>query len=140
MAFERMNIKVTLKEAELVKLLCDPVTMDRAVKHAAENVRNRARLLAPRDKGALLASLDYHLVIAPTAGNLYCEYKIDSPLKYSVYQEFGIGPVHARPGHYLRWMPKGTNVYVFAKSTRGFAGRHYLLAAFHTLTLRDFIK
>lgn len=66
-------------------------------------------------------------------------YIVTSNLPYTVYQEEGIGPVIARPGHVLRFQPKGSAVFIFRPRTKGFAGGHFFREAQRLVRLSDFI-
>jgi alpha-L-arabinofuranosidase len=53
--------------------------------------------------------------------------------------EDGIGPVFARPGHFLVFTPKGSATVVFAKRTSGFPGGHFFRDARRDIHLDDFL-
>jgi len=66
-------------------------------------------------------------------------YQVRSDLDYTVFQEGGIGPVHARPGHVLRFQPKGSAVFIFRPRTKGFKGGHFFRDAERAIRFTDFL-
>lgn len=58
------------------------------------------------------------------------EFKVGSDLHYAKYQHEGVkGPVRPVRAKVLRFKPKGSNQYVFAKETKGFPGIFFLTRA-----------
>lgn len=55
-----------------------------------------------------------------------------------VYQDQGTRGSEARPGGALRFMPKGSMVFVFAKRVRGVKAGHFLLKARAKMKIEDF--
>lgn len=106
-----------------------------SVLRAAQTTQRRARanlVSAGRvNSGALLGSIDIRVT-----GTM--RYTIGSDLHYAIYQEKGIGPVVPVRAKVLRFKPKGSNTFVFARRTRGFEGAHYMAKAYRSLTLADF--
>ena len=65
--------------------------------------------------------------------------QVNSGVPYSVYQEYGIGPVVPIRAKALRFVPKGGGGVVFAKRTRGFPGAFFMRDALRALNVQDFI-
>jgi hypothetical protein len=114
---------------------------DATAKRAAIRVRDRARsnVVAKGrvNTGRLLHSITARSMVRPAAGS--ARYAVGSSLDYASYQEEGIGPVHARPGHVLRFRPKGSAVFIFRPRTRGFPGAHFMRDAYRSIKLQDFL-
>lgn len=66
-------------------------------------------------------------------------YKVKSPQFYSVYQEWGVKPFGPKRAKYLRFKPKGSSSYVFAKRVRGFPPGHFFKDAVKAANVNDFI-
>lgn len=66
------------------------------------------------------------------------KYSVGSDLPYYKFQEFGRGPVRPIRAKFLRFKPKGSNKFVFAKYVRPDPGGHFLRDARRALSLRDF--
>lgn len=64
--------------------------------------------------------------------------EISAPTPYTDFQRFGIGPVYPVRAKALRFRPKGSAFYVFAKRTRGFEGLDFLKIAARQIRLSDF--
>lgn len=112
-------------------------TAGAAVRQAAYVTRGRARAnlqAAGRNAtGRLMSSID-----AREAGPF--QWTVGSPLHYAIYQEEGVaGPVYPVRAKVLRFRSKQTGQIVFARSTRGFPGAHYLRDAYRALSAADFI-
>lgn len=98
----------------------------------AESVRDRARRFAPIKTGALRESI----IVEPVFIGVNSKFKVYSPLDHATYQEWGTGPIFARPGGVLRWTD-GANV-IFARRTRGVPAVHFMAKAGATITIHDF--
>lgn len=104
-------------------------TTERRVK---QNIVSSGRV----DTGRMLASVDA-MMVSQTVTHAEWRVVVDTP--YAIYQEKGIGPVHARPGHVLRFRPKGSATFIFRPRTRGFAGAHFMQRAYSALSTSDFL-
>lgn len=96
----------------------------------------RNMLLSGRTKtGAMMRSVEIQTQqVGPRS-----RYRVHSDLYYTGFQEEGIGPVHARPGGFLVFIPKGSPTVVFAKRTKGFPGGHFFRDAQASIHLDDFL-
>jgi hypothetical protein len=110
-----------------------------AARRAAEKTLQRARsnlsAAGRNNTGALQNSL---MVMDITGNPMVPSFAIGSGLEYAIYQEVGTGGSRARPGGFLRFKPKGSSTFVFAKQTRGFPGANYLGKAVAAVTASDF--
>lgn len=112
-----------------------------AVAKAAQRIRNQAVLIISKEgrvnTGKLRQSIHAQKISA-TATEVVWE--IASRLPYSGYQHEGVqGPIYPRRAKALRFKPKGSGVYIFAKSVKGFEGIYYLKKPLEALTVRDFM-
>jgi hypothetical protein len=96
-------------------------------------VRNAGRVRT----GALASS--YRETRQPSSTVGVAGYEVGSLLDYAMLQEDGAGPSDAGPGRVLRFMPKGSSVFIFRRRTRGFSGAHQLRNAFNALSAQDFL-
>lgn len=107
-----------------------PVIIDLA--RRAIRVQNRAKQLCPVDTGRLRASITYEIRLdnrSPYA-------LVGTNVFYAPYQEEGTGiygprgtPIRPKRGRFLRFKPRGSNRYVFAREVRGTPGKHFLRGA-----------
>lgn len=65
-------------------------------------------------------------------------YEVASRLPYALYQHEGTKDHGPRRARVLRFKPKGSSVYVFARRVRGVRGVPFLTDALRRLTARDF--
>lgn len=105
----------------------------------AGRVRDSAKAILTQegrvDTGALRQSIITQLVEKTPSSITYA---IGSPLPYAIYQELGVaGPVLPRRAKVLRFKPKGSGQFVYARSTKGFKGAHYLTRALLALGPAD---
>lgn len=132
------QVKLTLHDEVISRMLSKD--LEGATKRAAKRTRERAQTLLVLkgriDTGDLLNSIAEHQQMTPPTRATYI---IGSDLKYAIYQEYGTNGAVAKPGKVLRFKPKESNKYVFAKRVRGFPGAHYLRGALKALSIRDFL-
>lgn len=105
-------------------------------KQAADVTVERAKRLAPVDTGAGREAI--YAVDVDSRRRFRTTYVVRNGKKYMDYQEHGTGPIVAGPGKVLRFKPKGSNVFIFRKSTRGVPAVHFLRNALRMLTKEDF--
>lgn len=113
-----------------------PAMVDLGVEKAADRTADRAKLVlrgAGRiDTGALVQSIRAERVRLGL-------WRVGSPLPYAIYQHEGVrGPVYPRRAKVLRFKPKGSNSFVFARHTSGFKGVPFLTDALKQLTPDDY--
>lgn len=138
MALAEVTIKL---DPALLNPFLQGVT-DASAKRAADRVAARANAnvrAADRVRTAALAASYAARQSRNAQGQFQSGFEVGSPLAYAPIQEDGAGPSVARPGHVLRFMPKGSNVYIFRKRTKGFSGAHQLRDAYRQLGLADFL-
>jgi hypothetical protein len=121
-----------------IRGLLSRVSNDAALKAARVTQMRvqRNMLLSGRTKtGAMMRSVE----IQQQSTGPRTRYRVHSDLFYTGFQEDGIGPVFARPGHFLVFTPKGSATVVFAKRTSGFPGGHFFRDARRDIHLDDFL-
>lgn len=135
-----VHVTIRIDDQRVLRML-GRVT-DEAAKRAAHHAQRRARaIIVAKGRvrtGAMLASIRVKKVRNPSP--LRGSYRVGSDLKYTVYQEKGVRPQVARPGHVFAFRPKGINAMVFARSTSGFVGAHFMHEAVRSLTVQDFVR
>lgn len=130
----RVNIDSARVAAEVGSIV------QNSVQHAAREARERAKanlVAAGRmDTGKLHQSINFR----KSRGNYpVTTYNVGTPLQYGLYQEVGTqGPITPKNSKFLRFKPKGSNTFVFARSVRGIDGAHYLRDAVQSMTVSDF--
>jgi hypothetical protein len=133
----RTTVTFTIDQ-RAVDLLIEDVGTSSA-RRAAQRTRDRARqnlAAAGRiDTGDLSRSIGYWLT---RRSGRVVSFDVGSPLDYAGHQEHGTRGSVARPGHYLRFKPKGSNVFIFRKRVQGFPGAHYLRDAINSVSASDF--
>lgn len=133
------GVRLKWNEAELKRLLDDDL-VPAAVERAAGKVRDRAKVHITRarrvDTGALRNSITSRRIRTRPGGVWY---EVGSDLPYAIYQHEGVtGPIYPRRAKVLRFKPKGSGAYVYARSVSGFSGVPYLTDAMKSLTRADF--
>lgn len=133
-----VSIRFTLNRQEF-RAMTENGTIAQATWRAAGKVRDGAkRELTSQgriDTGKLRQSIVARRVRQGRPGVWY---EIGSPLPYAIYQHEGTrdhGPVRAR---LLRFKPKGTNAFVFARRVRGVKPSHFLTKPLSELSVGDF--
>lgn len=137
-----MGTRVHLYDTAFVKLNSPAGIVGRGVARAAGKTRDRAKQRITKagrvDSGAMRQSVraEEH-----SFSQTRCTWRVGSGLFYFIYQEKGVdGPVYPRRAKVLRFQPKGSSGFVFARKTKGFPGGHFLTGALRDLTRADFGK
>lgn len=108
-----------------------------AVERAGERTVEQARTnLEPHNRtGDLSRSLASRLVHSDENG---AQVTVGSDLDYATYAEEGRGPITAKPGKRLVFMPRGSRTLVFATKVKAAKGIRYLRRAYEALQESDF--
>jgi hypothetical protein len=133
-----VHIRFTMNQQEFRNMTTSG-TIAQATWRAAGKVRDDAkRELTSQgrvDTGLLRQSIVGRRIRAGVTGVWY---EVGSDLDYAIYQHEGTrdhGPVRAR---LLRFKPKGSGVFVFAKRVRGVRPSKFLTRALERLNIGDF--
>lgn len=126
-----VKVKVRLYRPVIYRVQAD--TADQVAGKAAQHIQSRARRFAPKDTGALAASI----FVVKVSGGVKTTYKVGTDLHYARYQEKGTGPIFAKPGGVLRFKAGGK--IIFAKSTRGVPATHFMRRAAIGVQVADFL-
>lgn len=139
MAYRGTRVTVNIDRAK-VRMHVGRLT-EASARRASEAVQRRARNNIRRagriNTGAMLNSIE--VTRLGTSTLLEPKFRIGSDLQYARYQEHGIGPVYPVRAKVLRFKPKGSNTFVFARRTRGFEGAHFMRDAYRAITKQDFL-
>lgn len=112
-----------------------------AVRRAARRTASRANINVIRkdrvDTGRLAKSFVTREVSTTVPG--IHKVRVYSRAPYAVYQERGTRAHGPKRAKFMRFKPKGSNVYVFAKWVRGVPPGNFLRDAKRALTREDFL-
>lgn len=112
----------------------------RAAYRAASVTRDRARANFTRKGRTGTGKLNRSIAVRDRGITRHGRtYAVGSNLHYAKYQEYGTrahGPVRAK---FLRFKPKGSSTFVFAKWVRGIKPAHALRDAYRALRVSDFL-
>lgn len=131
-----VDVRITWNQREFDKITHGDVP--RAVERAAGRTRDRAKAYITRvDTGALRQSI---MSWKLRATNTQVWWAVGSQLPYALYQHEGThGPILPRRAKVLRFRPKGSNAYVFARQVRGVTGEPFLTDPLKKLSVEDFV-
>lgn len=134
----KMTFRYHINNAALERLKV--TSSSEAAEWAARRTRNRVRHEIRKsgriDTGRMHDSIE--ISEARRARNRVT-YNVGSALDYTLYQNEGIGPVYPVRAKVLRFKPKGSNQYVFARRTRGFKGAKFYQKALSHLRAQDYV-
>lgn len=133
-----VSMTITLDRAKINTVVGD--IADDAAYRAAQVARTRMRgniqSAGLVNSGRLLNSVE----IQSTSGDpLRPSYAVGSPLEYAKYLEHGTrghGPVRAKV---LRFKPKGSSTFVFAKWVRGVRAYQFVRQTVREMSLSDYL-
>lgn len=100
----------------------------------AERVQKHARRFAPVKTGYLRENI---LIFRGMDTGFVVRYTVIPMASYSIYQEWGTGPIYPVRAKALRWEDHG--VVVFAAHTRGVPAVHYMAKAAAAIKLSQVI-
>ena len=108
------------------------IAAGKARDRAKQIIRDEGRV----DTGALLQSVRAEEVSSNKDGSTW---RIGSDLEYAGYQHDGVqGPIYPKRASVLRFKPKGSSTFVFAKSVSGFEGIFFATRALEQVRPEDF--
>lgn len=132
--FARFKIKIRQPAVRRVQVETSNKTSRKAADKTQDRVRQNMRKKGRVRTGAMVASVR----TTPLQVGVQTWYRVHSDLDYTVYQEEGVGPQFARHGKVMRFQPKGSGVFVFARRTKGFKGGHFFRDAYRDVRVQDF--
>lgn len=134
--------KFVANDRAFVELVTPKGIVGRAVGKAAGRTRDRTKQNITTsgrvDTGAMRQSVNSRQ-IRQTATSV--THRVATNVgKYPEYQEDGTGPgrIYPKRAKVLRFKPKGSKVFIFAKSVAPVKGAHFMRKALRQLTRSDF--
>lgn len=111
-----------------------------SAQRAARITRDRARAAARRKdlikSGKGIQSITFERIGPP---GLVTTYHVRPIAWYMRIQEVGTGPIVPVRAQFLRFQPKGSSIFVFARRTRGVPAGHFMREARNAITQADFL-
>lgn len=135
----RTSVRVKLDRRVIDGMLADvtDASAGRAARRVQQQVTRNIVASGRVRTGAMRDSIRSRRV---SHTNVQTTYEVYSDLPYTEYQEHGVKPFTAKKGGVLRFQPKGSNVFIFRPSSKGFKGAHFFRDARAQVTLNDFLK
>lgn len=135
----RVKITLNIREAQLREVAGTAArsAARRAAEVSRQRARNNLRAAGRFHTGELDRTIEVRDI---TSTYLHPRFAVGSPVKQAGFNEFGTrahGPVTAKA---LRFKPKGSRVYVFAKWVRGITPVRFMRRALQSLTVYDYLK
>lgn len=126
----RWAVNESLIAAEYAKLAAG------AAERAAFVAQKRIRWnIAAKDRIRTTAMFG-QITVKPFKPNWY---RVESPQFYSMYQEYGVKPFGPKRARFLRFKPKGSNKFVYAKRVKGFPPGHFFRDTLRSMKVSDFL-
>lgn len=139
--FQQSGNRVKVSPGGVVQVV-GPIA-ERAAYRGAQKIRGRAisnvRRLGRIDSGRMIRGIQVRRLPHTAGAGLRVKYSVTSSAPYTRFQEEGTrghGPVRAR---YLRFKPKGSSTYVFAKWVRGVKPGYFMRDAARATRREDFL-
>lgn len=132
------RVRLRIDKGKLTAVV-QPMTIH-SVRKAGERTKLRARanIMAANRFGTGKMATEMQVKEIPGQPPLWPKVAVGSPVDYVKYQEFGTrahGPVKAK---FLRFKPKGSSTFVFAKWVRGVTPARFMRKAIDQLRPDDF--
>lgn len=131
------SYKVNIRRSDIERVAGTHITwaVNQAARVTAKRAKQNITQLGRIDTGAMRDSIKAE----PQRGRtMNPSARVISPAPYSAFQEYGTrahGPVRAK---FLRFKPKGSSTFVFAKWVRGVTPGRFMQKALRALTTKDF--
>lgn len=112
--------------------------VDRAATAAQRRAQNNVRAAGRIDTGELVNGI----VKEPSqvrSDPMHPAMRVVSRAKHSLYNELGTRDHGARNGGVMRFKPKGSGTFVFARRVRGIRGIHFMRNAVQQTRVNDFL-
>lgn len=107
----------------------------KAARATARRVQNEIRALGRVNSGKMVSSVT---VQGPRQGGETTTFTVGSDLFYFWIQNDGTGPIYPVRAKFLRFKPKGSATFVFAKRTRGVPAGRFMEKASRGVRISDF--
>ena len=135
----RVNVKIRVDARASLEVVAKHTNMGagRAAQRTSTRIRGNIVSSGRVNTGAMLASTKARR--DKRSNRIHPAYLVGPSKFYTKYQEFGTrahGPVKAKA---LRFRPKGSGSFVYAKWVRGVTGAHFVQRALDDLTVADFL-
>lgn len=131
------SVRIVIDESKITELAYVGF-INRAALAAAKTVRDyaRANLIMHKavDTGKLIDSIE----IQDRTRGQFATYRIGPTVPYAKWVEDGRGPVYPKKAKALRFRPKGSSKYVFAKRVGPAKGIHFMRGAVQRLNDSDY--
>lgn len=116
--------------------MCDAAT-ERAAKKLRQRIRREIAISGRINTGEMMERIAVRKTPARPRTH---RYKVIPQTKQFVFQDQGTRGAKARPGHALRFKPKGSAVYIFRKKTGPITAAHFVRKAVRKMTPHDWAK
>lgn len=120
----RATVRVVLNRGELLRMRYPGGAVYDAVEKYTRRVTLLAKAKANVDTGRMRAQIRSEM-----SGGKIVTGTIISPAEYTPYVHEGRGPVYPKRAKALRFKPKGSSAFVFAKKVKGYKGNPFLTDA-----------
>lgn len=107
----------------------------KAARATARRVQNEIRSQGRVNSGKMVSSVT---VQGPRNGRDKTTFSVGSDLFYFWIQNDGTGPIYPVRAKFLRFKPKGSSTFVFAKRTRGVPAGRFMEKASRGIRISDF--
>lgn len=133
------KVKFTWNRGEYSRLVARGGPVDQSVRRAAGRTRDRAKRIITAKGRVDTGRLRNSIVAEHSRSNAtQVWWVVGSNLEYAAYQEDGTRAHGPRRARVLRFKPKGSNSFVFAKRVRGVKPAKFLQGALNQLKESDF--
>lgn len=135
------RVRINLDRAAIRRLMSGSGgAVDQAVRKASGRARDLARRNITADglvdTGRMRQSIAFEHVRTTSSETVY---RVGSELDYAIYSEAGTRDHGPRTAKVLRFKPKGSNAFVFARRVRGVRAHRWLQRVLDQLRPQDFV-
>jgi hypothetical protein len=138
----RTRVRVRIDHLAIRRVVNEPGgEVDLAVRRMAGKVRDRAKQNLTRDGSVDTGRLRNSVVSQRLpSGRNSVVYEVGTDVFYGIFLERGTRDHGPRRARVLRFKPKGSSSFVFARRVRGIRATRWLSRALRSLTINDVVR
>lgn len=136
MARSRIRLELDGRAVKTLAQNTNRETSERGAARAKELIQQEIKAAGRMDRYRMYHSVGVHRQRA--SGSQFSAW-VGPNVPYARWQNDGTGPIYPRRAKFLRFKPKGSNTFVFAKRTKGVPAARFMEKAARRISTKDFL-
>ena len=136
MARSRVRLQIDGRAVRTISQNTNREASERGAQRAKELIQQEIRAAGRMDRYRMFHSVRVHRERA--SGSQFSAW-VGPDVPYAKWQNDGTGPIYPRRAKVLRFKPKGSGSFVFARRTKGVPAARFMEKAARRLSTQDFL-